>query len=141
MPVFYHGTSRFYAIAMSGPQGNGTIDVSRGEGEFGRGFYSQTSVSNAYRRGYSIYGAQAAAVLVLNIDDAAYHALQIDRLTLNKAQMLNARLTGTTRKTYTTSHDVIVGPLVMQPLIMQQKYQSLTAQALLNGPQTMRSVQ
>jgi hypothetical protein len=35
---------------------------------------------------------------------------------------------------------VIVGPLVNQPRIMQQKFQTAHAQALLNGPLTRRTV-
>jgi hypothetical protein len=139
MPVYYHGTSHAFATAMSGVPNNGTIDVTRGGGEFGRGFYTQASVSNAHRRGYAIYGNQGA-VLVVDIDDALYHSLQLRTLTLNAAQMLNAKLKGTQRNAYTTADDVIVGPLVGQPKIMQQKFQSLHAQNLLNGPNTLRTV-
>lgn len=61
-------------------------------------------------------------------------------LTLNAAQMLNARLTGNARRLFTTNHDVIVGPLVRQPRIMQQKFQTANASALLNGTLTQRTV-
>src|SRR5580704_8542812 len=138
MPTLYHGTSRPFAIAMAGtgPPGvapAGAIDVSVGGGEFGRGFYTQGSSSNAARRGLTIYGNNHA-VLVLNIADQPYYALRFKRLTLNMAQMLNKRLKSTGRKTYTTTHDVVVGPLVYQPTIQQQKFQSQDAQILLNGP-------
>src|SRR5688500_15582795 len=96
MPTYYHGTSHAHATAMMGTPNGGTIDVTRGGGEFGQGIYTQGSVSNAYRRGYGIYGNQGA-VLVVNIDDAPYHALQLKILTLNAAQMLNARLKGSDR--------------------------------------------
>lgn len=139
MPVFYHGTSHGFATAMRGLPNNGTIDVTSGGGEFGRGFYTQASISNAHRRGYSIYGHNGA-VLIVDIDDALYHALQLKTLTLNSAQMLNARLTGNQRSTYTTADDVIVGPLIGQPKIMQQKFQSMNAQILLNGQNTQRTV-
>jgi hypothetical protein len=118
----------------------GTIDVTRGRGEFGRGFYTQDSIGNAARRGDLLYGNHAA-LLVLTIDDHAYHALTIERLTLNRAQMLQARLRANgIQHSFTTKHDVIVGPLVNQPRIMQQKFQSADAQALLNGPLTQRTV-
>jgi hypothetical protein len=142
MPVLYHGTSRTFAVAMAGPPaGNGTIDVTRGGGEFGRGFYTQTSSGNAYRRGQSLHGSNNSAMLVLEIDDGAYHALSFQRLTLNKAQMLDATLrNNNTQAKYSTNDDVIVGPLVSQPRIEQQKFQTGNAETLLNGAQTQRSV-
>jgi hypothetical protein len=141
MPPLYHGTSQVFAIAMAGTPAAGTIDVTRGGGEFGRGFYTQGSSGNAARRGQSIYG-NGGAVFILSIDNQAYHTtLRFKLITLNMAQMLNARLTGHARKTYTTTHDVMAGPLVYQPRIQQQKFQTENARALLNGPLTQRTVQ
>jgi hypothetical protein len=138
VPVLYHGTSRALATAMAATPG--TIDVTRGRGEFGRGFYTQDSVGNAARRGYLLYGNNGA-ILVLTIDDHAYHGLNFKRLSLAAARKLDARLTGqNTRHTYTTPHDVIIGPLVNQPRIMQQKFQTVHARNLLNGQQTQPAV-
>jgi hypothetical protein len=140
MPVLYHGTSRAFATAMAGTPTPGTIDVTRGGGEFGRGFYSQDSVGNAARRAQYLYGNNSA-VLILAIDDHAYHALNLKRLTLNMAQVLNAQLRGNnTQHTFTTVHDAIVGPLVYQPKIGQQKFQTVNAQNLLDGTMTIRTV-
>jgi hypothetical protein len=141
MPVVYHGTSWAFATAMAGTAAaGGTIDVTRGRGEFGRGFYTQDSSGNAARRGQTLYGNNSA-VLVLTIDDDEYHALNLKRLTLNMAQMLNAGLRGQgSQHSYTTAHDAIVGPLVKQPRIEQQKFQSAGAQTLLNGRLTLRVV-
>ena len=140
MPVVFHGTRRAFALAMAGTSAAGTIDVTRGGGEFGRGFYAQDSSGNAARRGQAIYGNNSA-VLVLTIDDPAYHALNFGRLTLNMAQRLNAQLRGNhTQHTYISAHDVIVGPLVHQPRIEQQKFQTINAQNLLNGALTQRTV-
>jgi hypothetical protein len=125
---------------MAGTAMGGTIDVTRGRGEFGRGFYTQRSIGNAARRGQALYG-NSGVVLVLTIDDGVYRTLRFRRLTLNMAQMLNARLrSGNAQHTYTTAHDVIVGPLVNQPRIEQQKFQTMNAQALLNGAQAQRAV-
>lgn len=114
--------------------------MTRGGGEFGCGFYTQESLSNALRRAYALYGAEAA-VLSLVIDDQNYHRLKFKRLTIQQAQRLNARLKGIARNTYVTRHDAIIGPLVYQPRIMQQKFQTANAQNLLNGPYTRRTVQ
>ncbi len=139
MPVLYHGTSRAFATAMAGTPAVGTIDITRGEGEFGLGFYTQESSSNAARRGQSIYGS-GGATLILSVNDQAYHGLRFKRLTLNMAQMLNARLAGNARRTYTTAHDVMVGPLVYQPRTEQQKFQTANGRDLFNGPLTQRAV-
>jgi hypothetical protein len=140
MPVLYHGTSRSLATAMAGTPATGTIDVTRGRGEFGRGMYTQDSIGNAARRGQYLYG-NGSGVLVLWIPDREYNALRFRRLTLNMAQMLNAQLRASnTQDTYTTVHDAIVGPLVSQPRIEQQKLQTTSAQDLLNGLLTQRTV-
>ena len=139
MPVLYHGTSFGYATAMAGPPAVGTIDITRGEGEFGQGFYTQKSSSNAARRGQGIYG-QNYGILVLTIDDQAYHGLRFKRLTLRMVQRLDARLKNNhTKHIYTTAHDVMVGPLVGEPKIEQKKFQTVNAQTLINGPQTQRT--
>ena len=141
MPALYHGTSRAFATAMAGTSAvGGTIDVTRGRGEFGRGFYTQDSSGNAARRAQTLYGNNSA-VLALAIDDQEFHALNLRRLSLNMAQMLNAQLRAhNTQHVYTTLHDAILGPLVYQPRIEQQKFQTARAQALLNGPLTQRTV-
>ena len=141
MPVLYHGTSLAFATAMAGTTAaGGTINVARGRGEFGSGFYTQASSGNAARRGQTLYGNNSA-VLILAIDDHEYYVLNLRRLTLNMAQMLNSQLRAQNRQhTYTTLHDAIVGPLVHQPRIEQQKFQTAKAQTLLNGPLTQRTV-
>lgn len=142
MPIVYHGTSRTFSVAMAGTAALGTIDVSIGRGEFGQGFYTQSSSGNAYRRAQSLYGSNESSILIFDIDDVAYYALNLQHLSLNMAQMLNASVrNNNTQGVYTTQHDAIVGPLVYQPQIEQQKFQSVDAQALLNGVQTQRTVQ
>ncbi len=139
MPIVYHGTSRAYAKTMAANPG--AINVRKGRGEFGRGFYTQDSISNASRRGYLLYGKGKAAVVVLAIEDSAFHALRFMRLTINTAQKLNAKLRRLkATRSYVTVHDAIIGPLVNQPKIMQQKFQSVAAEMLLNGSRTGRSV-
>ena len=140
MPVLYHGTSRAFATAMAASPG--TIDVlTRGSGELGRGFYTQDSIANAFRRAYARWGQQGA-VLVLTVDDSEYHTLTFKRMTLNSAQKLFAKLRGAKKeKTFATMHDVLEGPLVYQPQIRQQKFQTSKAQDLLNQQYTQRSVQ
>ena len=69
MPTFYHGTRRVDAVAMATggtPPGTfGTIDVTRGSGEFGRGFYTQDSKSNALTFAQNRFPGQGPCLLEL----------------------------------------------------------------------------
>jgi hypothetical protein len=76
MPVLYHASSRVFANAMAGNAAAGTIDVARGRGEFGCGFYSQKSSSNAARRGHTLYGS-GGAILLLTINEGAYRSIEL----------------------------------------------------------------
>jgi hypothetical protein len=118
----------------------GTVDVLVGGGEFGRGFYTQTSVGNPMRWA-SGRSPNDAAVLRVDIADAPYLAL--DRVTLSRSRAL--RLTASLRRkgeeaTYQRGCDVLVGPLNGHPRIEQQKFESMTSQNLLNGAHTTRTV-
>jgi hypothetical protein len=137
MPTFFHGTRRNDALAMM----PGAIDVSLGGGEFGRGFYTQSSAANALTWVQHLPAVQQACVLALDIDDPGYAALTKLALNLAQARRLtrHLRAAGTTR-TYQSGRDVTVGPLNGSNYIEQQKFESASAQGLLNGPQTKRSI-
>ncbi len=138
--AMYHGTSRTFALAMAGSITSGTIDVTRGRGEFGRGFYAQDSPGNAFRRGQLLYGNNAA-ILVLEVESHAFFGLAIQKLSLSQARQLYATVCGNnSQHIYTTMHDVISGPLVNAPKITQMKFQTASSQMLLNGQLTQRSV-
>lgn len=140
MPRLYHGTRRADAVAMAGPPG--TIDVTRGGGEFGRGFYAQGSKSNALTWvQHRIPAAQSPCLLQLDVDDQQHAALSSRTLTRKKAISLTKRLraAGTTG-THLEGVDVVIGPLNGSNWIEQQKFESGTAQTLLNGANTQRAV-
>jgi hypothetical protein len=137
VPQQYHGTTLESATAMATSPGR--IDVTRGAGEFGRGFYTQSSVSNAMRwaRGRSPNGC----VLNLQIDDDEFARLDRRILDLKQATRFIRKLRGSkTIATYTMGCHVIEGPLGGSVVIFQWKYESDASQALLNGPQTVREV-
>jgi hypothetical protein len=124
------------------PQGNGSIDVTRGGGEFGQGFYTQDSRSNAMTWVQNRFPQRdQPCVLELSIDDLAYSALRILTLNQRQAQRLTRRLrkAGTVR-THQEGVDVVVGPLNGSAWNNQQKFESATAEGLLNGPTTQRRI-
>jgi hypothetical protein len=110
-----------------------------GSGEFGRGFYTQSSIGNAMR--WTAGRSPDPAVLIINIPAQEYTNLNVVRLSLNAARALNQRLR---RRNQTGSYmygcDVLEGPIVSQPQIQQYKFESLRAENLLNGPATTRTV-
>ena len=137
MPVFYHGARRRPdATAMVGPPG--TIDVTRGGGEFGRGFYTQDSKANALTW---VLNCPQSCVMEVDIDDQEFAALSIRALSHKKAWRLTQRLQANhTKDTYVAGVDAIVGPLNGSRYIDQQKFESATAQTLLNGSKTQRRI-
>lgn len=142
MPIFFHGTRRAHATAMVGPAGGiGAIDVTLGGGEFGRGFYTQDSKSNALTWVQHLPAVHQPCVLEVEIDDQQYAALIKRILDRKRALRLTARLRakGTVR-THLEGVDVVIGPLNGSNWIEQQKFESVNAQSLLNGPHTQRRV-
>lgn len=140
MPVFFHGTRRADAVAMTGPPG--TIDVTIGGGEFGQGFYTQDSSANALTWVQHRFPAnQLPCLLELSIDDQAFANLSARTLTRRQAIRLTQRLRAAgTVGTHTEGVDVVLGPLNGSNWIAQQKFESQASQILLNGPQTQRRV-
>jgi hypothetical protein len=129
---------RAFATALAARRG--TINVTMGSGEFGRGFYTQDSVGNAMRWA-SGRSPNDAAVLQIDIADADYLALDRVALTLKQALRLSARLRRNGEEgSYQRGCDVIVGPLNGNTRIEQEKFESRVSQDLLNGDTTTRTV-
>lgn len=139
MPTFYHGTRHADAVAMAGSPGS--IVVTRGSGEFGRGFYTQNSKSNALTWAQNRFPGQAPCLLEIDIDDQAYSGLQTRVLNHKQAARLTQRLRNQgTLATHVEGVDVVVGPLTGSRWIEQQKFESLKSQTLLNGSKTQRRI-
>jgi hypothetical protein len=140
MPTFFHGTRRANATAMAGPPG--TISVTAGGGEFGRGFYTQDSKSNALTWAQHRFpAAQQPCILELDMDDQEYGKLAARTLNQRQAARLTQRLRANgTVGTHTEGVDVVVGPLNGSNWTDQQKFESQNSQNLLNGPSTQRRV-
>ncbi len=142
MPTFFHGTLLNNAIAMSRTPANGSIDVTLGGGEFGQGFYTQSSRSNALTWAQNHCGNPlAACILEVEVEPPAFAAMSKCLLNRKQALRLTQRLRkkGTTR-THRVGVDVAIGPLAGSRRIKQQKFESLQSQEILNGLQTQRRV-
>ena len=142
MPKFYHGTRVPVATVMAGVPAHGGIDVSFGGGEFGQGFYTQSSKSNSLTWALNHCGNPlAACILEVEIDPVKFAAFAKRLLNQKQSQKLTQRLRnkGTTR-THRVGVDVVIGPLAGSLRIKQQKFESKNAEVVLNGPQTQRRV-
>jgi hypothetical protein len=127
---------------MAGKPNHGQIDVTRGGGEFGRGFYTQKSQANSLAWAINRFRfADLPCVLQLDVQDQPYLAMKIKSLNLKDAKKVTLKLrsNGTT-KTYLHGGDVVVGPLNLNSKKEQQKFESNRGQSLLNGTDTARTV-
>lgn len=142
MPTLFHGTRWTFATQMAGTPTHGQVDVTRGGGEFGRGFYTQKSRANSLSWAINRFKvADRPCVLQLDVQDQSYLALNIKLVDLKAAKKLTVKLrsNGMT-KTYLHGGDVVVGPLNLNAKKEQQKFESSKGQSLLNGTDTARTV-
>jgi hypothetical protein len=142
VPTVFHGTGLHDANTMAGPPGQ--IAVHLGGGEHGRGFYTQYSERRALAWAIRVSARLngPACVLRLDIDNNEYTALAILYLDATTGQALTDHLDNTgQRRTYVDgNHDLIQGPILGNIAHMQQKFESVAAQVVLNGNSTMRTV-
>ena len=140
MPTIFHGTRLSFATQMAATPG--TIEVTRGGGEFGQGFYTQKSRANALAWAINRFGrASGPCLLQLDIADGKYRKQKIKQLDLKDARQLTRTLRQSHRtKTYLHGCDVLAGPLNLNQHREQQKFESADAQNLVNGPDTTRTV-
>lgn len=130
-PPLFHGTSATFALAIVGPPV--AVDVSRGDGEFGVGFYCGTSkglagswVANRFRD---------PAIVEVSVSAHGYGAL--DELPLNDDQARAVRQRARAQKGILLNVDVVVGPIESRGRHHQYKFESAAAQGVLNGPETV----
>jgi hypothetical protein len=137
----FHGTKRQIAATLAGvPPGGGTISVTRGAGEFGKGFYTGESEALAHAWAQNRFRADPG-VLQLDVSDSVYKSLKRKDLDEKRACALTRELRS--RKatgTYVSGHDVLAGPIENRPRYTQQKFESLGSASVLNGNGTVRTV-
>jgi hypothetical protein len=127
----YHGTTRSAAVQIVGPPPS--VDVTRGGGELGRGFYMGESLALAKMRAMG-KSKSSACVIEVELDEAAYLALEIRCLKPDEVRKLWKRLqqTGTTNDFVFGDVDIVYGQLATwsEP---QHKFESAVSQKCLNG--------
>ncbi|MDC0740885.1 hypothetical protein [Polyangium mundeleinium] len=131
--AFYHGTDHVTAQRVSSR--TSAIDVARGGGEFGRGFYVGDSPVLALQFAIGRFGVTNARALRFIITQESYSALETKYLAEKDAKKLRQRVR---RARATRSHlvgvDVVCGPIEGRAQNLQSKFETERSQAVLNDP-------
>ncbi|MHA8057747.1 hypothetical protein [Aquirufa nivalisilvae] len=133
--ITYHGTDRASANNIVGPPSN--IDVTKGGGELGRGFYLGENIALAASLSKGKFGAKGV-VIKFDIDDSAY--VRLNTRTLNRRQYLyllwQSLITRAQRCQHLFHVDVVCAPFATIDFSYQYKFESNDAQNTLNNNST-----
>lgn len=133
--IAYHGTDRTSANNIVGPPSN--IDVTRGGGELGRGFYLGENIALAASLSKGKFGANGV-VIKFDIDDSSY--VRLNTKFLNRRQYVHRLWQSLIRRARAFQHlfnvDVICAPFATIDFSYQYKFESQDAQNTLNNNST-----
>lgn len=133
--VTYHGTNRTSANNIVGPPSN--IDVTRGGGELGRGFYVGENIALAASLSRGKFGANGV-VIKFDIDDSAY--VSLNTRVLNRRQYVYSLWQSLITRARAFQHlfnvDVVCAPFATIDFSYQYKFESQNAQNTLNKNST-----
>ncbi len=137
--ITYHGTSSANASYIVA----GTVDVICGGGELGRGFYTGQFCHEAKAWAFHVSRNKKKNVVMFETSDNQIDALDyliFDRMSAQNFRN-NIRRAQKTR-TYVFNVDMVWAPIVGSTRVSgeQNKWESISAQKLLNGADTIRTV-
>lgn len=132
----YHGTNEQALTQLEA----GGIDVTRGGGELGMGFYCGDLLYRA--KAWAIQRHKSKKVLVIEVDDDDFLSLDLEFLVKSNAILIRDSIKSShTTRTYVFQKDAVWSPVVGIPVddFDQVKWESSKAQSYLNGPTVKRS--
>lgn len=133
--IGFHGTSAASASAII----NMGVNVTQGGGEFGRGFYTQSSAPNALQWAIGRHGVSNARIVRITVNGAQLSALVVRVLDHKQAHKLEARIRKKSlHASYLCGADVVQGPLNGSLHIRQDKFESNAASNAINHPTSQR---
>lgn len=139
MPDYFHGTKQPFANTIV----SGAVDVSKGSGEFGVGFYTQDRSTDAWHWAIARWKKRddKPAVVQITITAKEFSTLRA-KGPLNHKQSNKLRATSGRRgkSVFIVGVDVIVGTIQDRPQKTQEKFESSTAQTLLNSRKVKRGL-
>lgn len=131
----FHGTDQASANIIVGPPSG--VDVTKGGGELGRGFYLGESIALAASWSKGRFG-KTAAVIKFEIDDSAY--VRLNTRTLNRRQLVFRLWKSLLKRSKASVHlfhvDVVCAPFAIIDMSYQYKFESSVAQDTLNNKST-----
>ncbi len=129
--LLFHGTDHATAAVLA--DRTSQVDVTRGGGEFGCGFYVAYSAPVALRFAIGRFGVAKARALQLSVDAATLTGLTWKILTAKEAKKLRQRLRNAkTTRTHAVGADAVRGPIEGQPHDLQCKFEGPRSRAILN---------
>ncbi|MBE0508380.1 MAG: hypothetical protein IBX50_16955 [Marinospirillum sp.] len=135
----YHGTSKKYAAQLQA----GMVDVTKGGGELGRGFYTGEHLYLAKAWAYHVSGDAQQNVVHFEKSDSDVMALRLEVLGVGEAALRrkHIKLWSATRS-YQFGVDMVWAPIVGSSRVKgdQCKWESDVAQAFLNGSKCVRNI-
>jgi hypothetical protein len=133
--VAYHGTDIASANHIIGPPSN--IDVTRGGGELGRGFYLGESVALAAALSRGKFGMDGV-VLKFEINETAYAQLntRVINRRVNVYEFWRCLINRGLTRQHLYNVDVVCAPFATIDISIQYKFESQNAQATLNNNST-----
>ena len=126
----YHGTNKASKNKIVGPPQ--AVDVSKGGGEMGEGFYVGENMTMAIAWAKGRW--KKPSVLEFDVPNKLYAQLNFKQMSHKQVlndwhQLKRAKL----HKTYKYGFDVVFGPLATNPFAVQYKFESTPAESLLNN--------
>jgi hypothetical protein len=135
--IVFHGTSSVAAAQIVGPPVN--VDVTKGAGELGRGFYTGDNISLAVAWAKGRFGVSQGKTIQIDVDNSAYAALNV--LSLGRRRYVWWNWKYLVFKSRATTHlfgyDAICAPFATLDMSLQIKFESAAAQNVLNANSVM----
>lgn len=135
--ITYHGTSSTSANDIVGSPAN--IDVTKGGGELGRGFYLGENLALAASLAKGKFG-ENGVVIRFDIDDSAY--VRLNTKILNSRQYIyrlwQSLITRKKAFQHLFGFDVVCAPFATIDFSYQYKFESKNAQDTLNNDSTKK---
>jgi len=130
--VTYHGTDHLSANAIIS-----NVDVTRGGGELGRGFYVGENIALAASLAKGKYGSNGK-IIKFDIDDSEY--VKLNTKILNRRQYVYRLWQSLLRRKKAFKHlvnvDVVCAPFATIDFSCQYKFESKSAENVINNHST-----
>jgi hypothetical protein len=126
----YHGTNKTSRNSIMGPPTN--IETDKGGGEMGQGFYAGENMSMAIAWAKGRW--KKPSVLEFEVSNKLYAQLSLKQL--NHKQVLNdwqQMKRKRIHRIHKYGFDIVFGPLATNPFAVQYKFESISAESLLNN--------